>query len=138
MKALIEYIAKSLVEHPDQTVARICAFLGEEFHIEMLNHTQLAKKQIGLTGHVEVREPISTASVQRWKVEMSSFEQKLAHHIAGPLLTELEYEVANLGPFSLKEWLQYLLLAGKFLVTSSIRNILYGMGFFTLNRNKRR
>jgi hypothetical protein len=134
----LEVRYEALVEQPGPVVQRICRFLGEEFLPEMLDHTRLARNQIGPGGHVEVREPISTTSVQRWRTQMSTFDRKLADRIAGPTLASLGYELADAGPLSGGDSARFFLLASKFAFTDLVRRALTVLGLLTLNRGKRR
>jgi hypothetical protein len=134
----LEIQYEALVQRPERIVRRLCIFLREEFHPAMLDHTGLAREQIGPQGHVEVRSPISTASVQRWKKEMSPFARKMANRIAGPTLTATGYPLADIPPLSPSEGLRLLSLWAKYRVTSAPREILPKLGIPTLNRDKRK
>lgn len=134
----LEVRYEQLVQDPRQVLERVCTFLGEEFRIDMLDHTTLARKVgPGPQGHLEVQQPIATNSVQRWKTEMTAFDRKVADRLAGQILLELGYELADLGPLSVGERLRLLLLSGKFALTSTTRRALYAMGVLTLNRGLR-
>jgi hypothetical protein len=76
--------------------------------------------------------------VQRWKREMKPFDQKLANRIAGELLGELGYELAQVPPFSPVERLKLALVTGKFWLADTARSVLYAAGLLTLNRDLRR
>ncbi|MFC2029468.1 sulfotransferase [Chloroflexota bacterium] len=134
----LEVRYESLTAEPEPEIERICGFLGETFHPAMMNHTKLAARTIAPGGHVEVLEPISTASVQRWKTEMSAFEQKMADRIAGRTLLALGYELAEAGSWRLGEVARLLILASKYGVVSAARSVLSSTGLVTLNRGKRR
>lgn len=133
-----ELYYETLVQKPEETLRAMCTFLGEEFNPAMLNHTALAR-QIGPgpDHHTEVLAPVSTASVGRWKAQMSPFEQKVADTVAGPTLTALGYALADQGPFTAREQAQYTYLAAKFALTDSLRSLLYRLGILTLNRTAR-
>jgi hypothetical protein len=127
---------EDLVQQPQQMIEQICAFLGEEPHPDMLNHTRIARKIIWPIGPVKVREPISTASVQRWKTEMSLFDKKVADRVAGSTLSALGYELANVGPFSASESLKLLFLSCKYRLWDTIRTTSYTLGILKLKRGK--
>ena len=137
-KRYLEIHYRTLVQRPQPEIEKICAFLDESFHPAMLEHTRLARDQIGPRGHVEVREEISTRSVQRWKKEMSPFHAKLADRIAGPTLSALGYERPPVAPMTMQEWSRYALLAAKYRLTSTAKGVLTALGLLTLNRGKRR
>jgi hypothetical protein len=135
----LEVRYEDLVRRPRQVLERVCTFLDEEFVPEMLDHTGLARQVgPGPQDHTEVQQPISPASVRRWQTGMDAFDQKMADRLAGPLLSELDYELAGLEPFSAGEWARLLLLAGRFRLFSTTRHMLYGLGILTLNRGMRR
>lgn len=134
----LEVRYETLVEQPAIVIERLCAFLGEELHPDMLEHTRLAQKQIRPGGHVEVWEPVSKASVGRWRVQMSPFDRKLADRVAGPALSSLDYELADLGPLDAREASRLALLSAKYGFTDLGRRVLSGTGLLTLNRGKRR
>jgi hypothetical protein len=135
----LEICYEGLVRNPRGTLERVCAFLDERFEPAMLEHSRLARTVgPGPQHHVEVMQPVSTASVARWKAEMSRFEQKMADHVAGESLQALGYEASALDPLSPSERLRLGLLATKFKATNSTRNLLYRLGVLTLNRGMRR
>jgi len=130
---------EDLVQSPRPVIEKICVFLGERFHPAMLDHTTLARKLIKPNGgYPNVRKPISSSSVQRWKREMTLFEQKMANRIAGSKLRALGYELPELDPFSPTESLKFFFLACKYRLTDTVRRVLYAYGFLTLGRGKRR
>lgn len=135
----LEVRYERLVQHPQDVLEKILAFLHEELHPAMLDHTRLARELgPGPQDHVEVQQPISTTSVQRWKREMKPFDQKLANRIAGELLGELGYELAKVAPLSPVEGLKLALLSGRFWLADTARSMLYAAGILTLNRDLRR
>jgi hypothetical protein len=133
----LEIRYEALVAETESVLARVCAFLGEDLHPAMLDHTALARHQIGPGGHVEVRQPISAASVGRWKTEMSEFYCKVADHVAGPTLSSLGYGLSGLPGLSGTELLRLQILAAKYALTHVGRQTLTRLGFLTLNRGKR-
>lgn len=132
----LEVRYEDLVQNQQQEVERICAFLGEEPHPDMLDHTKLAREIIWSGGPVKVKEPTSTAKLYGWKTRMSPFEKKLADRIAGPRLSAMGYELANAGPFSIGEKLKWFLLACKYRVFDTIRSASYALGIIKLKRGK--
>ena len=135
----LEVHYEQLVREPQRMLREICELLKETYDPAMLEHSQLAQQVgPGPDGHTEVMQSISTASVERWRTEMTLFEQKMAHQIAGSLLNELGYESFDPSKFSGKEKAQFALLSIKYQLSEAIRKILYATGFLTLNRNMRR
>jgi len=135
----LEIRYENLVQTPRPVIETLCAFLGEQFHPAMLDHTSLARQLIGPEGaYPNVRKPISLNSVQRWKREMTLFDQKVANRIAGSKLIALGYELPELEPFSPTEGLHFFFLTCKYRLTSSVRWLLYAQGLLTLGRDNRR
>jgi hypothetical protein len=129
---------EALVQRPGPTIESLCTFLGEEFHPGMLEHTRLARTQIGPGGHIEVREPISSASVGRWKDQMSAFDRKMADRVAGTTLSALGYESAGETALSVGEGIRLRCLSSKYLLVDLLRKALTVLGLLTLNRSKRK
>lgn len=135
----LEMRYETLVREPQAVLEEVCTFLGESFHPDMLDHTSLARRVgPGPQGHVEVQQPISTASIGRWRTQMAPFDQRMADRLVGRTLSELGYELAGLGPLLTGERLKLLLLAGKYRLTDTTRSVLYAVGVLTLNRGMRR
>lgn len=134
----LEVRYEALVTETESVLAEVCAFLGEELHPAMLDHTALARHQIGPGGHVEVRQPISAASVGGWKTEMPEFYCKVADYVAGRTLSSLGYGLSGLPGLSGRELLRLRLLTAKYAVTHTARQALTRFGLLTLNRVKRR
>lgn len=134
----LELHYEELVQHPAATVRALCAFLGETFHPAMLDHAQQFRAQDPGSGHPQVKKPIFTSSVRRWRDEMSPFDRKLAHHLAGPTLRAFGYETPDPGPWATGERLRLLFLALRYRLLTTARRALYATGLLTLNRGKRR
>lgn len=133
----LEVRYEDLVQEPEPAIRAICDFLGESFHPAMLDHTELARRQVTPGGHVEVWQPISTASVGRWQTRMSPFWQKVADRVAGSTLAACGYELSGRGSLSGPERIRFLLPAAKYALTGSARRALTRLGLLTLNRGKR-
>jgi len=135
----LEIRYETLVGEPQTTLEGVCRFLKEDFHPQMLHHTDLAQKVgPGPDNHTETLKPVSTASIGRWQREMSHFHQKLAMRIAGDLLNELGYTLPALPAFTSQEHLRYLALEARFRAFDSLRTTLYRLGILTLNRTMRK
>lgn len=134
----LEITYELLVKDPDRTIKTIATFLNEPTHPAMLQHTDFARQEIGPRGHVEVRHPISIASVGRWRSQMSSFDKKMTDRVAGPTLSGFGYPLAEAGPLSLAERVRLHSLMVKYYLVEAFRAILYTSGLLTLNRKKRK
>jgi hypothetical protein len=134
----LEVRYEDLVSHPEVTIREICSFLVEAFELNMLDQTHLASEiGGGLDHHNEVQQPVTADHRERWVAEMSTFDKKLADHLAGSTLTSLGYPPAALGSFGHSEKLRLRYLASKFRLTDTLRTVLYKGGILTLNRNRK-
>lgn len=134
-----ELFYETLVLQPKEALVCLCAFLGEELHPAMLDHTVLASEiGPGPDGHTEVLRPVSTSSISVWEKKMTPFEKKMSDKIAGSTLTSLGYRLTGLDSFESQEHLRYLALSTKFTITDSLRSLLYVTGILTLNRTMRK
>jgi hypothetical protein len=134
----LELRYEELALDPEGALIRTCAFLGEEFHPGMLHHEALARRVISPAGHVEVREPVSSARIERWRREMTPAALWEAERVAGCTLVEFGYELSeNIKP-SLTARSRLVLKALRYGVTRSIQRALDLCGFVRLNRGKRR
>jgi hypothetical protein len=133
----LEVRYEALVSRPEIVIQEICSFLDEDLHPDMLAHTRLAREIISPAGHVEVRRPISTASVGRWQRELRSRDLWLAHRVVGSTLVELGYPSAPVGNGSIGDWLTLFWFKAKFVVVESTRRLLTRSGLLALNRGKR-
>jgi hypothetical protein len=129
---------EQIVQEPESSLQQVCDFLGETYHSTMLSFNTLAKQVgPGPDYHTEVMKPVFTASVGRWRSQMSNFEIKITDRIAGSLLNELAYEDPENLPFTFFEIILFYLLAIKYFLSETLRQILYRLGVLTLNRNMR-
>lgn len=129
---------EELVTNPGATLVEVCRFLGESFEANMINQAALARKVGGgIDAHVEAQSEIHTLSIERWRREMTPFEKKLADVLIGETLAELGYELAGRGPMTVSEQVRKTYFAIKYVMTSTARSLLYRMGIYTLNRNRR-
>ncbi|MDX1688205.1 MAG: sulfotransferase [Candidatus Promineifilaceae bacterium] len=128
---------EDLVKRPAVSVRQLCDFLGETFHPAMLDHSQQFREKDAGSAHPEVHNPIFSASAGRWHQEMTPFDRKLAHHLAGPTLRTFGYETPDPGPWAAGERLRRFLLALRYRLLANLRRLLYAAGILTLNRGKR-
>jgi hypothetical protein len=99
-----ELYYESLVDAPEKELRAICDFLEEPFVEEIVSHHRQARQQIESGSfHEAVRQPANKSRIGRWREEMSAADLRLFEHVAGPLLTELGYEIASNGTMSFTE-----------------------------------
>lgn len=129
---------EDLVDDPQHVLRQVCEFLGEPFEPAMLEHTELAKTAGGgIDEHREAQEPVHARSIERWRLEMTPFEMRLADDLVGETLQEWGYTPAGEGPLTGIDQLHKTRLVLKFAITNTSRTLLYRAGLLTLNRNRR-
>lgn len=130
---------ENLVIEPEQTLLGVCRFLNEQYEPDMLDQTKVAQRLgPGPDNHYETLHPINTRSLNRWKKEFSSFENKKSIRIAGELLSSLEYEIPIVEPMTVLESVQYGLTTTRFMFFDTARSFLYSTGYLTLNKTMRK
>ncbi|HEU5055407.1 MAG TPA: sulfotransferase, partial [Kofleriaceae bacterium] len=85
---------EDLVARPDEEVRRLCRFLGEELEPAMLaHHRQAAAQELAALSESwrNADQPISQASVGRYRGGLSSREREAVEEVAGPLMARLGY-----------------------------------------------
>jgi hypothetical protein len=123
---------ESLVQNPERELRAVCAFLGETFEPGMLAHQRLALERIPSDSHFfdSVRKPTTTQRVGRWREALSPADQRLVQHVEGNLLTELGYELEDLGSMPLLEKGRLVVLAVKYATLQAGRRVLQQLGLF--------
>jgi len=90
---------EDLITRPAQAVESLCAFLGEDFHEEML-HPGLAERgphlPARLLNNPDAGGPLHSQSIGRWRYDLCHAEQLQVGSGAGELLIALGYEKKNL------------------------------------------
>lgn len=120
---------EALVEEPETELQRLCRFLGEPYLPEMAEPHRLGRQQIAVGDfHAPVRQPPGTARVGRWRREMSAADLRLFQRVAGSLLRELGYELADTGPLPPGERGRLALLALKYHTLQTGRRLLQAAG----------
>ncbi|WJW74440.1 sulfotransferase [Thiohalobacter sp. IOR34] len=86
---------EDLVQAPEQEIRRLCDFLDIDFQSQMLqpDGSEAALIETGQAHKELVRQPISTARVERWRHAYPDEEQKLAARLIGRELAAWGYPV---------------------------------------------
>jgi len=93
-----ELCYENLTTNSITEIKKVCDFLNEDFHENMVQPHSTAKGSHHSKGiHSSTRKPLNAASVGKWKTQMSLEDQRLFQNIAGDLTNELGYEVHELG-----------------------------------------
>jgi hypothetical protein len=126
----IEIFYEDLVTNPKVTIQTVCDFLGEPYDPAMLSQNTLAREVIPIDSHFfsNVRQPITTARIGRWKENLTDRDIRLVQHVCGTLMNELGYTEVDLGSMGLFEWLRMQLLHFKYSSLQAGRRFLQVIG----------
>jgi len=126
----LEMRYEELTQDPEGVLRSACGFLGEPFERAMCEQHKLARELLRPRGrHAPVREPPRPNS-GRWRSQMQPADQRLFQAVAGELLGELGYEVADLGRMLPAERVRLAALSTKFGVLEGGRRVLQLFGIF--------
>jgi hypothetical protein len=122
---------ENLVSNPEEEIKKICNFLGEDFHQDMIAPHSIAKTYYHSKGiHSSTRKPVSTDRVGVWKTSMTDEDQRLFQNIAGDLLVDLGYDLRDLGENSISELFRFIWLRSKFGMIQFGRQFIRSSGIF--------
>lgn len=119
-----------LVQEPEKELRRICDFIKEPFEPSMLSHHELANTAIPPDSYffANVREPIHSTSVGRGREGLSDQDKRIIDHVAGDLMTTLNYQLENMGEMTLPEKIRYTRLKNKYNLLQWGRRTLTNLG----------
>jgi hypothetical protein len=103
---------EDMVYETEQTIRKVCAFLGEEFHPEMLNMPGAPDhrdKLIRRSHGNPLKSPLSPQYVGIYRQELPAEELAFMQSTARRSLSQFGY-ARNLLDFSSREWAQYFLI----------------------------
>lgn len=90
---------EDLLEAPERELRRICAFLGEAYHPEMLSfHKGQAAYPTDRRNEDNLRRPVLTENIQKWQSRMSARELRIFEALAGASLERYGYAGAARQP----------------------------------------
>jgi uncharacterized protein (TIRG00374 family) len=97
--AFLQLRYEELLQHPQEVVESICAFLGEEFTPEMLAfyHTDMSYRT-DRRNDQNLRKPILTSNLERWRTHMTARDLRIFEAVAGPWLERYGYPKALQNP----------------------------------------
>lgn len=122
---------EALVQDPENELRAVCEFLGEEYLPEMAQPQILGRKTIEPgSWNDPIRRPPNTASVQRWRKEMTPADLRLFQFVAGRQLEELGYRQVDAGRMPAQEIARLARLAVKYAVLQAGRRVLQAAGLF--------
>jgi hypothetical protein len=133
----LELRYEELAAAPQEAMARVLRFLGEAPDPAVEAAIDSSAAVPGERFHRGVHRPVSTASVERWRRQLSPREAKLADSLVGDLLAELGYPASGLGGPTLGERLAGIPAVARYAVAAPLRRLLYAVGVLTLNRGLR-
>jgi len=91
----LEVRYEDLVTDPDVQVSRLCTFLELDPHPNMLEHHKHQRGLNDVESHTHlhnVRQPLMTSSIGKWKTRLSEADRNRVANLMGPLLSQLGYE----------------------------------------------
>lgn len=92
-KHYVELRYEELVSHPELTVRRICEFLSVDYQPTMLYHQGREKLPLTkLRHHQNVRKPINTDSIGKWKNNLNARQKHLVNKFLQDNLVILGYQ----------------------------------------------
>ncbi len=125
----LELRYEDLVADPDVHLQSICRFLGEPYDPAMARQHELARGRVEAGSfHDAVRQPPSTGRVARWQREMTPADLRLFQRLAGALLQELGYPLAEAGTMNAAERLRMAALAAKYCLLQAGRRAAAALG----------
>lgn len=103
---------EDLIECPEDQLRELCAFLEEDYCPAMLDFHRDASARVPAAAiHRQIENPITKQRRGRWRKDLSARQVRVFEAVAGPLLAELGYEVAN--PYArLYPWEKHIGKAG--------------------------
>ena len=78
--------------------------------------------------HSAVRNPLTSNRVERWRKEMSASDLRVFEAVAGPILTDLGYEVVGQQPPTATERIRIAILSGKYSIYRIARSFAERLG----------
>ena len=87
---------EDLVAAPENTLRKLCTFLGEPWAEAMLHYHEergSSRDPISFITNVAATEPLKTGAVGRWKTDLTGDELKLFYSLASARMTELGYNL---------------------------------------------
>jgi hypothetical protein len=91
----LELRYEDLLDAPEQTLRRLCGFIREDFDPAMLEYYKDQGQSRDVTHFIvntAATQPLSKASVERWREDMSPPELETFYRRAGRLLDQLGYD----------------------------------------------
>jgi len=128
-ESYIEIRYEDLVVEPERQLRRVCRILDEDFHPDMLRFHLTAQESIREGEfHAAVRNPLTSNRVERWRKEMSASDLRVFEAVAGPILTDLGYEVVGQQPPTATERIRIAMLSVKYSIYRIARSFAEHLG----------
>ena len=97
--AFCEIRYEDLLADPRATLERVCAFLGETFHEDMLRHSEIAGALVPSwerSWHATLDRPIKSDNAGKWRQQLSARQIELFERVAGAELEQFGYPLARM------------------------------------------
>jgi hypothetical protein len=91
---------EDVVLNPNETLSKVCDFLGESFHPEMVNRQDCSMPNLREgwgEQHIEqaTSNEVSTAAIDKWKTQLSKSQLTKVEALVGSKMTQLNYQLAT-------------------------------------------
>lgn len=87
----LEVRYEDLVNAPDATLKKICAFIGEDYSPALLRYHEQERDVTNFIANVAATKPVKTNAVGRWRSDLKPDELQLFQTLAGTRMAELGY-----------------------------------------------
>lgn len=93
---VLEVRYEELLRYPETILSRVCDFIGEQFHAEMLCYSEQAERLVPSwekQWHARLSGPVDGSNAGKWRKQLSPEQIALIQHIAGRELTAYGYDL---------------------------------------------
>jgi protein-tyrosine sulfotransferase len=87
----LEIRYEDVVQHPEETLQRLFEFIGEAWDPAVLEFHRQQRNLAGESSAEQVSRPLYSASIARWKADLTGEDKEAVKQVAGNLLVELGY-----------------------------------------------
>jgi hypothetical protein len=99
-ETVLEVRYEELLRYPETILARVCAFIGETFHDEMLQYSKHADALVPSwekRWHARLSGPVDSSNTGKWRTQLSPEQIALIQHVAGRELAAFGYDLVPIA-----------------------------------------
>lgn len=82
---------EQLIEAPESALRALFAFLGEPWHVEVLQFHRQQRNLADEASAAQVSQALNSKGLARWKTDLREADRDAVKEVAGPLLVQLGY-----------------------------------------------